>query len=595
MEDFLGISNSFNTFNNLNTEVKNVEAVKLEEFEIIASKNIKIIDRANFFVIYFSKNNYDITSVIDNYSRINFWDCIRIALFLMYRSDFSLVIYDKGSHKLYILRSPNGVVPLYFYFKNKKLIVSMLVHFVAKTMGNGKISDLAIHQLFSMDYLMEPYTFYDDVYEIKRNYVYEFDLLTYELNQKKYYDLEYNISSNKSLNGYLSDLKNEMLNAHEKRINFNNGIFLSGGIDSVAICYCLTNIVEKNRLRAFNVSVEGQINSEVEYAKAASNYFDIPFEEIKVSPNCFDVSLPQKIINSNFPYWGILYIGGILQQRDLHNYSLFTGQDTRLHTPYLNIADSITFFASKNVYFAKVLSELSKLMIELVNKKNSKFFKILERTQNSEKIYNYVIKNFFHSNIADKVTNDIIIKELEKIFKRHRTLNLQQFFNEITWVKWGQQYTDDIKYMDSLCNFFDSQCQFPFYDIKLSEVSASIPFKYSNKKYIGRSSFDKKLSLNNKFILKKLLERERIPESIVTRKKAVSTTNYLFFNGPIGEMIKEYLNESKLKDNETICNLQLDSLMKQFCSEKRLYTIKDDNYLVRMYNLFILDVLQRNI
>lgn len=590
LQDNLFFLNSYDSNVELNgkfiEEQYNFSNIKKDRYNIYFTKTVEYFKHKDRYeILFFSKSKYDIRKLFENLSFIDISVCKELFNSLLYKVDYAIIIIDKVENKIYSFRTPNGVVPMYYFYKDGTLVMSMHVHSIAKAIKKVEISDFAIEQMYVMDCLMEPYTLYEGVYEIGRTYIYEFDLNNNSLKKEKAYSFKYEINNNISLEESIATLKNEIIKSHQKRVGSINGIMLSGGIDSNVMCYALKNCTTSS-LESFNVSVKNQKNSEAPYAKKVADYFGLKHREVLIDPSDINEKILEDIVNLNFPYWGVMYIGSIFKSLKLKEYNVFTGQDTRLHTPYVNILDDIIF---KNKINSKAVPFLGKKLAAL--KFNKKVTRALERCRDAEHMEKYLIKYFLHCFIDNNNVNSMLEQEIKENIE-YENLSYQELFNEITWLRWGQQYTDDIKYMDSLCNHYYNTCQFPFYDIKLAEVSASIPFKYSNKRYIGKSGFGNGFTINNKYLLMRMLKDENVPINLAGRKKAVSSTIHLYFNDQFGKIVKDRLNGSTLLNNPAVINLGLDKLISQFCSEDRIYGDMDYSYLIKIYNIFVLDVLK---
>lgn len=547
----------------------------------------EINTKDNYKILFFSKNDFNIEKVLNNYKEINLNVCIEIFN-LLNEIDYSLVIIDEINSKIYSFRSANGVVPLYYFYSDNNLIISMHVHSIAKAIVNSKLSNTAIEQIYAMDCLLEPNTFYDDIYEISRSFIYEFDLKNKNIKKEKVYSLKYSINSEITLNDSIKELENGIIESHYKRLGKDNAIMLSGGVDSNVMCYALKNCNPES-LESFNVSVKNQENSEAPYAKKVADFFGIKHNEVVIEASDIDESIIKDIININFPYWGIMYTGNIFKKYNLQSYNVFTGQDTRLHTPFVNLADDIILNNKMNMGIAKFVG---KTLYKYES--DNKIGKMISRCKDINNLEYYLIKHFLHCPLENKDVSNILLKEIRSNIDVSK-LKYQEIFNEITWVRWGQQFTDDIKYMDGLCGLYNNTCQFPFYDIKLAEISASIPFKHSNKLYIGKSGFSNSISINKKYLLMKMLKDKNVPIEVAGRKKAVSSTIHLYFNEFFGQLVKEKLKSSELLKNNVAINLNLNVLINRFCEEKRKYTNEDSNYLTKVYNIFMLTVLNEYI
>ena len=199
---------------------------------------------------------------------------------------FSFVLYDSNNKKGYIARDPYGVRPLYYGIYDGYLVCASLLK---------QINDLT----------PECYNFNAGSYmsfDLHRDGVVHFDKSLHKYNSFIYNHTinpnHISLSSEVNMNGYYSQIYNDLLNAVKKRVitmDTNLACLLSGGLDSSLITSLVAKFIPKGQLQTYSIGMIG--GSDLKYAKEVSNHIHSNHTEIILTEQEFFSTIPEVIYN----------------------------------------------------------------------------------------------------------------------------------------------------------------------------------------------------------------------------------------------------------------------------------------------------------
>jgi len=210
------------------------------------------------------------------------------------QGQFAISIYDIINDKLYLFRDRFGIRPIYYKHKNKTFLYSSeiksLVAFdesVAKT----SLSGIASTSLFWSN--IGNATSFKDIFQIPPSNYLTFNKGNLEI--KKYWDNPISLNNDKDLvnknfkyEKFFELLKEAVKNQIHGEVGFSS--YLSGGIDSSAISYLLTQI-QQSPIDTFSVEFE---NKEYDESDAQQSVKKI------INSNHFSLKISNKDIADNF-------------------------------------------------------------------------------------------------------------------------------------------------------------------------------------------------------------------------------------------------------------------------------------------------------
>ena len=163
---------------------------------------------------------------------------------------FAFSIYDKRVNKLYLARDFFGEKPLYYSKNDRGLIWGSEIKSLKSQLDlKPRICTKALQLYFSLTYIPAPYTIYDGVLKLEPNKYIEYSISDNNL-------LIYQISKNNkelNFNGSFNDAKEKIKKLVNQSVVSRSisdvpiGTFLSGGVDSSIVSYCLS----QNQKNAF--------------------------------------------------------------------------------------------------------------------------------------------------------------------------------------------------------------------------------------------------------------------------------------------------------------------------------------------------------
>lgn len=516
---------------------------------------------------------------------------------------FVIVLIENGCVRIF--RDPSGIKTAYYKIEqNKILFISSNAHKIAKKSSNTTISKSIVDQLLYSEFVIDGNSIYTEIFEFKKG-------CKYILNQTKgkiEVVEEYKLALAKNDNTLSFDenkiqLKESILNSHIKSAGSENIIYLSGGIDSCVMLAALDEVVQKNSIQNITYFVKGTSQDETVYAKKAAKYLGYDCEVIEVDPHA-DVTienLENRILEYNNPYIGLL----IFKPHICSNAHYFAGQDTRLHTPDINALTNWVFnrIIKNNQINTDEKSRLGTVFLKQfysssLAKSKSRYFRNLEHivlsVLSKEDYLSYILLK--NSPIKSRKFDFDVLNNSER--DNHFAMNTvveskRHLYNLIVEKKWDEQYTDDIKYMLEMGVESNNYTQMPFYNLDLARFSSSIPFKYGAMYTEGTAEFSNNKVKVNKKLLRAAFDGQISPD-VLYRKKAVSLTVSLIFNGKLGNIILKEINRDLDTSDSIIREFNYLDFVQRFRINQN-WIITDQHYLLRIFYLYTILIYQKNL
>lgn len=516
----------------------------------------------------------------------------------LFRGGYFILHYKKQNGTITIYRDASGIKTGYYNLTKETLSVSTQLHALAKKTDITSFNDQAIAMLLAVDFCFDGYTIYKGINEFLMGAEVFFKDGLIQSEKKSSVQLaKYN--NNLGFNANVTTLREEVISVHKSLVSANNVVYLSGGIDSCVMLSALHDITDKKDIKCISYKVKGTTKDETVYAKSIANYLDVNLDIREIDPfQKTDLDFfEETILKLNNPYIGYWIFS---TEGDL-NTTFFAGQDTRLHTPDINNIDSFVF----DLYLKGISLPLNNITERLVGyiyknlnlkSSNIKALRHLERVAKIGYPKDYIEKYILEfkqkmegSRVEEEIKSLKTFYELPKTIKSKRHL-----YNEIIKIKWKEQYTDDIKYMQDIARVSSTYMAMPFYDKQFSEFCSSIPFEYVSKFENGTDTFSNSKVRVNKVVLREAF-KDKLNKEVLYRKKAVSETNFLLFEGNLGENIYKTIEKDLNSKESFIKQYKLESFISPYYDKEQKWTINDQNYLMKIYYIGTLCVYFRNI
>ena len=461
---------------------------------------------------------------------------------------FVFCIWDNKKKQLFIGRDKFGEKPLFYYFSKKYgfMFSSEIKSFlqVKEIKDELGLNLDSINQYLSLNYLINNKTFFNEIKSLSPASYIILNALNFkkEILIKKYWFLEEYFKKKTKDNFNQASEKIDFL--LEKSIkqkmfsNVENGVFLSGGIDSSAISLKLKKI-DNHIMSAHNILFKEKKFNESADAKIIADYLNINLNHYEVPINEDLTNEFPKIIDamdqpmSDTSFVSTYYLSKYSKKKSKVVLSgdgadeLFGGYDTYKADIYRKFFPRISFKSNllKEIPNKIFKTNLGKIGMEYkINKFiNGLHFKdhhshILWREifsyEEKKKLFNKFDKDLINHNFLNYVD-----RQIQKVKDLHY-LDQYMYLDFKTWLP------NDILYKVDRSTMYNSQeSRLPFLDSELVEYACSLPVEYKINIF------------ERKKILRKII-KSSLPKSLLKKKKSG-------FNTPIGLWL---INNKQFKD-----------------------------------------------
>ena len=520
-------------------------------------------------------------------------------------SAYFLIVLDKQVGTIRLLRDPTGIKTGYYCLSNDAVYVSTCVHEVAGAAGVREFNEEAVHQVLYVQYTFDGDTYYQSVQEVRMGNRLRFDS---DLKMTLEYDGAIVLADKDNPHDFDRNqrlLRENTIAAHREYASARNVVLLSGGLDSAVMLGSLHELVPHGSLRAVAFRVKDTEEDETVYARSIADHLEVPLEIVTVDPedpHLLDDFLPT-ILRMNNPYYGVALFASI-PNPDLSE-MYYAGQDTRLHTPDINPIDKFAF----RLFFARRRPGLNVLVRCLgwvaqlfgflgLTEAKSKWRRAIKMTCDAFDTERYILKYFFGCDRQSLRSMGVPLHHWDNLRKHLRIdlshiTNSRQLYNEIVKIKYREQYTDQIRYIQSLARVCGTYIALPFHNAALAEYCSSIPFDQATQFGVGQERYSKQKTIINKLLLRRAF-RDKLNDKVYYRKKAVSSSLHLLFNGVLGGFIGEIVRDDLSASNSFLKKYQLERLVARFLRGKR-WQASDEKYLYRVYYMAMLCIYNKHI
>ena len=204
---------------------------------------------------------------------------------------YGICLLDKRTDKATIIRDPIGIKPIYygeigggFYF------ASEIKSIVAACDQKPEVNMQAVHDYLSFRYIPGPQTIWNKIHKLQPGHIVEYDLKTRNYSIERYWKPNFHSQPNDPSRNYVQEFEELFLKSVNQQLLASDvpvGAFLSGGLDSSAICAAAVELGHTN-FHTYSVAFEGdQKHSELNYARMAANFLKTDHHEVIVSAEQF--------------------------------------------------------------------------------------------------------------------------------------------------------------------------------------------------------------------------------------------------------------------------------------------------------------------
>ncbi|NER13983.1 asparagine synthase (glutamine-hydrolyzing) [Leptobacterium flavescens] len=497
--------------------------------------------------------------------------------FKMLDGMFAFSIFDKRINKLFIARDFFGEKPLYYYSDENQFIwASELKSIINVLDKKPEISKKGLNLFFRLTYIPAPFTIYENVLKLEANHYMEFDM-----NSGSHKIIAIPVESEKEksklkLPQAASVLKEKVMESVESRSvsDVPLGTFLSGGVDSSIVSWCLSQISD-SKIDTFSIGFEKSVFDETDKSRVVSKLINSTHHEFVINENDLKEHVHDIIVNFDEPFADSSSLPSFLVAKKTSDYikvaltgdggdEVFGGYNKyyigKLNKIYTGIVPSALHSAV--LKGSRVLLKTKddnrgkrfrlQRLLSSVNYNGGFYWDIISLGFTEDSYSNYFRDEycFSHSEVFDSykektgISNPGSLSEYREI-DRHLSLEGDML------VK-----VDRTSMLNSL------ECRAPFLNKELWKYASSLPENYLMK------GWDKK------FILKEAF-RSEFPEGFLDKSKSG-------FGVPVGDWLRSSLREEleiyakrDSLDAQGIFNVdEISKIVDEHLSNKKDHTFK---------------------
>ncbi|HEY0659096.1 MAG TPA: asparagine synthase (glutamine-hydrolyzing), partial [Pyrinomonadaceae bacterium] len=219
------------------------------------------------------------------------------------RGMFAFAIWDRREKTLFIARDRLGVKPLYYVYDQQG---NLFFGSEIKTLLEAGAIKPEINFNALPDQLANHGTSYDETLFANVKRLLPGHFLIWKdgvFKIEKYWDVSFEPKhAEKSDSEYVKEWRDLFKKSVELRLmaDVPLGMFLSGGIDSSAICAMMAEMVDEP-IKTFSVGFKEREANEFEYARIVSKAFKTEHHEITITPEQFFAELPNLVWHEDEP------------------------------------------------------------------------------------------------------------------------------------------------------------------------------------------------------------------------------------------------------------------------------------------------------
>lgn len=458
------------------------------------------------------KTHCDTETIIHLYEELGA-DCLEKL-----RGMFAFAIWDRREKSLFIARDRLGVKPLYYYLSDDG---DLFFGSEIKTILEAGAIKPELNYNALPDQLANHGTSYDETLykDVKRLLPGHFLVWKDgDLRIEKYWDVSFEPKHNEIISDEI--FVEEWLELFRKSVELRLmadvpfGMFLSGGIDSSAICAMMAGMIDAP-VKTFSVGFKEREANEFEFARIVANAYKTEHHEITITPEQFFAELPKLIWHEDEPLGFIasvpLYFVSKLAQQYVKVVLTGEGSDEILagYGRYAKALQLLQYGEKYECYAPSFVRQFVKTGASVIGGRLSRTF----LTRQSD------IENLFFDNFAvfSKSMQENMLSEETK----SRITEQNPYFYQNRWLQKTDAehildrllYADTKTYLHELLMKQDQmsmaasiESRVPFLDHELVGFTAKLP---AEMKLRGKTT---------KWILREAM-KGILPEKILTRSK----------------------------------------------------------------------------
>jgi len=505
---------------------------------------------------------------------------------------FSLAIWDKSKNQLLLAVDRLGIKPLYYYHEGETLVFAS----EAKALFASELVPCEANYNtlpFHMTFLTAPFplTMFKDVHKLEPGYFLEFQQGV--LKKYQYWDCvpqeDPKKWASKTENYVAEEVKKAVISQSISDVPL--GSFLSGGIDSSAVCHFLAENQDENIETYFIGFKLGDLKADVimderPYARQMAKDLGSVHHEIDITSEGLDTLLPKLIWHMDEPVGDPAAITTFLVSREARKTltvllsgvggdEVFAGYPRHLA---MNLMEKFHKLPGPVKSLSKQMGNILPGGLHPLLRSSKKFLRSVKSDELSS--YLQMLSYFSPDQHRQLFTKDFYITYCkEDVYRYHREYfercEGQPLLNKVQYVD-AKTFLPclNLTYTDRMSMAASIEVRVPLMDDDLFEDMWSLPV-------------DQKLhARQRKYIFKKAME-PHLPHDVIWRKKSgFGAPIQAWINNELKDLVHQFLGEPHLRQQGIFNPETISRLLK---SEER----KEDYYANHIWQLLVFQIWHR--
>lgn len=496
-------------------------------------------------------------------------DCLRC-----FNGMFAFALWDAKRQRLWLVRDRLGIKPLFYARLPDRLLFGSEIKAILSDSGVDRRLDYeALSYYLALNYTPAPYTLFASVRQLLPGH-YLLVEMDGRVEDVEYWDLQYreNPYPNRTEQDYIAEFLSLLEDSVRLRLisDVPFGSFLSGGLDSSAVSYCMSRLMS-SPVKTFSIGFQERTFNELGYARQVADAIGADHHERVVKADATEV-LPKVVWHSEEPTADSSMVAVYyLAQMARENVTVALSADG---------ADEI--MAGYETYQAYNLHRLYRyvpawvrnhVILPLINAlpvsdaKVSWDFKLRQFARSANlpsedahatwrMIFNADLRRQLLAPVSDQPGSEANVFDLYRAaFAR---TNARHPLNRMLYVDTRFYLPNDMLVkVDRMTMAHSLEAREPFLDYRLVEFLASVPPNLKLKNY-----------RHKKYLLKAAMVG-KLPDSVIWRKKAgFNLPNARWLKHELKPFVTDHLSPQRIREIGLFDARVVDGLLRDHFSEK---------------------------
>lgn len=440
---------------------------------------------------------------------IRLYEKYGVKSFGMLDGMFAFSIYDKTLDKVFITRDFFGEKPLYYYHDGVNFYwASELKSIKGVSSTELNLSYDSISLFLQLTYIPAPHTIYDGVYKLEPNSFIELDCINNSFSLNKI------TNASDDQNSFFNNMSFEDAKSVTRDLIFKSvksrsisdvklGTFLSGGVDSSIVSYCLSKQSTK-KIDTFSIGFEKKSFDETDKARTISKLIDSNHHEHIISDKDLSKDIDSILLNYDEPFADPSALPTFLLSKYTSEYvkvaltgdggdELFGGYNKYYMGKINNI---YTKYIPKKVHNS-ILKVSDNFLRDTTDKRGFKFKfnKLLKAVDYDDDFYFKIISLGFQDKELKSILN-FSNNNIEQFNYYRKNLNEIKSLNDYRDIDRRLSLEGALLVKVDRASMLNSiECRSPFLNKEILNFTTQLPESYLlkgwNKKYLLKESFKK--------------------------------------------------------------------------------------------------------